>query len=94
MILFSFFRIPKLSVEGSIPFARSNVFNHLGRISLARCSDRLWRRSSLAAMALHLVSELAGSKWLEVYEWPLALAVCAIEYVRRTYTAEHASPKS
>jgi len=29
MILFSFFRIPKLSVEGSIPFARSNVFRHL-----------------------------------------------------------------
>jgi len=35
MILFGFFRIPKLSVEGSIPFARSNVFDHLGRISLA-----------------------------------------------------------
>ena len=48
----------------------------------------------LAAIALHLVSELAGSDWLEAYEWPLALAVCAIEYVRRTYTAEHASPKS
>src|SRR5262245_36923109 len=48
----------------------------------------------LAAIALHLVRELAGSEWLEAYEWPLALAVCAIEYVRRTYKAEHASPKS
>src|SRR5262249_43752687 len=45
----------------------------------------------LAAIALHLVRELAGSEWLEAYEWPLALAVCAIEYVRRTYKAEHAS---
>jgi len=31
MILFRFFRIPKLSVEGSIPFARSNVFKNLWR---------------------------------------------------------------
>ena len=29
MILFRFFRIPKLSVEGSIPFARSNKINDL-----------------------------------------------------------------
>jgi len=29
MILFRFFRIPKLSVEGSIPFARSNKINRL-----------------------------------------------------------------
>jgi hypothetical protein len=48
----------------------------------------------LAAIALHLVRELAGSEWLEAYEWPLALAVCAIEYGRRTYKAVHASSKS
>ncbi len=48
----------------------------------------------LGAIALHLVGEISGSEWLEAYEWPLALAVCAIEYVRRIYNAEHASPKS
>jgi hypothetical protein len=39
MILFSFFRIPKLSVEGSIPFARSIAHPCLG--SLKKCPARV-----------------------------------------------------
>jgi hypothetical protein len=39
MILFRFFRIPKLSVEGSIPFARSNKIN--GLLAQARSAETI-----------------------------------------------------
>ena len=39
MILFSFFRIPKLSVEGSIPFARSNKIKNL--LALGRSAETI-----------------------------------------------------